>query len=138
METSTKLVWQSGMAFEAEAHGHSFKLDAAQEHGGQDLGTRPKTLLLTALAGCTGMDVVSILGKMRVNFEALKLEVTGQLTDEHPKIYNKINIIYRFKGKDLDITKLERAVDLSLGTYCGVAAMLGKSAEISHAIKIDG
>jgi putative redox protein len=137
-KTETKLTWKQGMAFEAELQGHHFGVDAAtDEHGGQNLGPRPKALVLTALAGCTGMDVVSILSKMRVAFEAFDVSVEGELSAEHPKVYSKIHVVYRLKGKDIDRTKVERAVDLSRTKYCGVSAMLKHTANITHEIIIE-
>ncbi|GAB4313058.1 MAG: OsmC family protein [Bacteroidales bacterium] len=137
MSTKIDINWQGEMAFEAEVNGHKIMLDADEKVGGKDRGPRPKPLTLVSLAGCTGMDVVSILGKMRVNFEAFNVSVEGELTDEHPKIYHKIKIIYRFKGKDLPMEKLEKAVSLSQERYCGVTAMLNKAAEITHEIVVE-
>jgi len=136
-KNETKLTWKQGMAFEAELQGHRFTVDASDEHGGKNLGPRPKALVLTALAGCTGMDVVSILGKMRVAFDAFDVGVTGELTADHPKVYGKIHIVYRLKGKAIDRTKVERAVELSRTTYCGVSAMLKHTTEITHEIVIE-
>jgi len=136
-EQETKLTWTKGMSFEAELQGHRLTVDAVEEHGGKNLGPRPKALVLTALAGCTGMDVVSILNKMRVSFDAFGVDVTGELTANHPKVYGKIHIVYRLKGENVDRTKVERAVDLSRTTYCGVSAMLAHTAEITHEIVIE-
>ena len=111
------------MAFEADVYGHKIMLDASEAGGGENRGPRPKPLLLAALAGCTGMDVVSILKKMRVEVEAFNVVVEGDLTEEHPKQYAKMHIIYEFKGKDLPMDKLEKAINLSEERYCGVSAM---------------
>jgi len=122
------------MSFDAIVNGHVIPLDAEASVGGQDQGPRPKPLILVALAGCTGMDVVSILNKMRVELEDFKVDVSGELTDEHPKYFNKIHITYSFKGKDLPMDKLEKAINLSQERYCGVSAMLIKVAELTHEI----
>jgi len=89
------------------------------------------------LGGCTGMDVVSMLKKMRVEFESLNIEVEGELTDEHPKVYHTITINYIFKGKGLPMEKLEKAVNLSQDRYCGVTAMLNPAAKIEHKIIVE-
>ena len=108
------------MAFEADIDSHNIVFDADKEFGGQDLGPTPKPLLLTSLAGCTGMDVTSLLKKMRVEVEEFEVNVSGQLTDEHPKYYSTIHVEYIFKGSDLNKEKLEKAVNLSQERYCGV------------------
>ncbi|AHW61023.1 putative redox protein [Draconibacterium orientale] len=131
-----KVSWKDKMAFEAEVNGHKIMLDAAEAVGGEDLGPRPKPLMLTALAGCTGMDVISILKKMRVEVEDFDVTVEGDLTDEHPKQYYKMNVIYTFKGKDLPLEKLKKAVSLSEERYCGVSALYRKVIEVTSEIKI--
>lgn len=134
MSDTTHLSWRDGMQFDAELQGHHFELDAAPESGGQGYGPKPKPFVLMALAGCTGMDVVSILNKMRMTWKSFDVDVSGDLVEEHPRAYDKIHITYRFAGDALDRAKIERAVELSLTRYCGVAAMLGKTAEITHEI----
>ncbi len=133
-ETTIGLSWKGKMTFDAEVNGHIIPIDADASVGGEDRGPRPKPLTLVSLGGCTGMDVVSILDKMRVKFDDLKVDVTGELTDEHPKYFNKIKITYSFVGKDLPLDKIEKAVSLSQERYCGVTAMLNKVAEITHEI----
>lgn len=124
------------MAFESEVNGHKLVLDAAKEFGGEDLGYRPKPLVMAALAGCTGMDVVSILKKMRVEYDGLEIKVEGDVADEHPKTYTALKVIYEFKGKDLPMEKLEKAVALSEETYCGVWAMYKKAVPVTYEIRI--
>ncbi|MCE4565314.1 OsmC family protein [Maribellus sp. CM-23] len=131
-----KINWLEKMAFEAEVNGHKLILDAAEEVGGENRGPRPKPLLLTALAGCTGMDVVSILKKMRVELDNFDVIVEGDLTEEHPKQFYKMNVIYEFTGKDLPLEKLKKAVSLSEERYCGVSAMFKKAIEITSEIRI--
>jgi putative redox protein len=125
------------MSFDAEVDNFTIKLDAAPAVGGKDLGPRPKPLLLVSLGGCTGMDVVSILNKMRVKFDALDIQVSGELTEEHPKYYHKLHIKYLFRGKDLPMDKLEKAVNLSQERYCGVSEMLRKAATIETEIVVE-
>ncbi len=131
-----KINWLEKMAFEAEVNGHKLILDAAEGVGGENRGPRPKPLLLTALAGCTGMDVVSILKKMRVELDNFDVIVEGDLTEEHPKQFYKMNVIYEFTGKDLSLEKLKKAVSLSEERYCGVSAMFKKAIEITTEIRI--
>ena len=128
--------WQDKMAFDVEVNGHHFMIDAEESVGGQDRGPRPKPLMLAALGGCTGMDVVSILTKMHVDYESVKITVEGELTEEHPKYYHIITVVYTFKGKDLPMDKLEKAVNLSQERYCGVSALLQKGAKVDYKIII--
>ncbi len=137
MNNKVNVAWTGEMAFEAEVNDFKIVLDADEKVGGKNTGPRPKALTLVSLGGCTGMDVVSILGKMRVAFDDLDIEVNGELTEEHPKYYHKIHITYRFKGKDLPMAKLEKAVNLSQERYCGVNAMLSKAAEVSNEIIVE-
>jgi putative redox protein len=126
--------WKNGMQFNADVNNHTVSMDAEAKFGGKDAGPRPKTLLLASLAGCTGMDVVSLLKKMRVEVDDFRIKVSGELTDEHPKYYHKIHVAYSFEGSDLDQAKLEKAVKLSQEKYCGVSAMLGKVADLTYEI----
>ena len=132
------VTWTSGMAFEAELEGHRLSIDVPGAGGGPGKGPRPKGLLLAGLGGCTGMDVVSILEKMRVPFEGLEIEVSADQSEDHPRVFTAIRIRYRFKGRDLPMDKLERAIQLSQEKYCGVSAMLGKTAAITTEILIEG
>ena len=128
--------WKGDMAFEADVNGHKVMMDATTEGGGKNSGASPKKLQLVALSGCTGMDVVSILQKMRVNIEKVNIEVQGDVTDEHPKQYFKMHVIYEFTGKNLPMDKLEKAVRMSEETYCGVEALYRKAIEVTSEIKI--
>ena len=130
------MAWTDKLAFEADMDGHKVIIDATKEVGGSDLGPRPKKLMLTALAGCTGIDVVMILKKMKVELEAFNVIVEGELTEEHPMYYNKMTIVYQFKGKDLPMDKLEKAVKLSEEKYCGVSAVYRQAMEMKTEIRI--
>lgn len=134
----TKLTWKGKMAFDAELNGHHFVIDADEKAGGENLGPRPKGLLLSGLAGCTGMDVVSILKKMKVENYTFDLEATADSTDELPKTYHTIYLNYIFEGDDLPVDKLKRAVELSEIRYCGVSAMLKKAAKIKTRVILNG
>ena len=136
METIANVTLTEGMAFEVGLNGHKFMIDADEKVGGKDSGPRPKALTLASLGGCTGMDVISILRKMRIEPDYFNVAVGAEMTDEHPKYYNKIHVTYSFRGKDLPMDKLEKAVNLSQEQYCGVSAMLGKAATITSEIKI--
>ncbi len=131
-----KINWLENMAFKAEVSGHEIILDASEKVGGENRGPRPKPLMMTALAGCTGMDVVSILKKMRVEFEDFSVTVEGDLTEEHPKQFTKMHVIYAFKGKNLPLDKIQKAVGLSEERYCGVSASYRKAFEITSEIRI--
>jgi putative redox protein len=124
------------MAFETEINGHKLIIDTGSEAGGGNQGPRPKPLMLTALGGCTAMDVVAILKKMRVDFDSLNVIVEGDLTEEHPKHFSKMHVIYEFTGKDLPVDKLQKAIDLSTEKYCGVSAVYRKAMELTSEIRI--
>lgn len=128
--------WLENMAFEAKVNGHKIMLDASDAVGGENRGPRPKPLMMVALAGCTGMDVISILKKMRVEVEAFNVVVEGDITEEHPKQFSQMRVVYEFKGTDLPMDKLEKAVNLSEERYCGVSAMLKKAIGITTQIRL--
>lgn len=128
--------WKKGMAFEAEVTGHKVLMDADDSVGGNDRGPRPKALMLAALAGCSGMDVVSILGKMQEPLSWFNIEVEGELASEHPKYYTDVTVVYQFSRKDgLDEAKVEKAVRLSQERYCGVSAQISRGANLSWRIE---
>jgi putative redox protein len=131
---TTRAVNKGKLAFDLELQGSTIKVDADPSVGGEDYGPRPKPLVLSSLAGCTGMDVASILGKMKMPYDSFELEIEGDLGDEHPKTYTAIRLKYIFTGDDLDRSKIQKAIDLSLDRYCGVAEMLRKSASIDYEI----
>jgi putative redox protein len=128
--------WLSNMAFETEVSGHKIIIDAEPHVGGENRGPRPKTLMLAALGGCTAMDVISILKKMRVEVEDLNVIVEGLLTEEHPKHFHKMHIIYEITGKGLPLDKLRKAVELSEEKYCGVSAVYKKVIGMTSEIKV--
>lgn len=134
MSNKVDVTWTGDMSFEADVNGFKLALDADEKVGGQNKGPRPKPLTLASLGGCTGMDVISILKKMRVEPSWFNVEVDGELTEEHPKYYHKIHLTYSFKGANLDREKLEKAVNLSQERYCGVSELLRKGAAITSEI----
>ena len=137
MKETIKTRWLNDLAFEAEVDGHKIYIDTSQEHGGRNTGPRPKQLMMVALAGCTAMDVASILKKMREEVEEFTVEVEGDMAEEHPKKYEAMKVIYRIKGKNINRKNVEKAVDLSANKYCGVSANYSKSFPITHEIQIE-
>lgn len=137
MEGSVNLELKGGLSFEAEVDGHKLMIDSGEKFGGQNRGPRPKNLMMVALAGCTGMDVASIMGKMKIPFEGLNVEVKGSITEDHPKHFENMHIIYKLTGKNIMKEKVEKAVNLSLDKYCGVSFGYKKSMKISYEIIIN-
>lgn len=131
---NVKTVWNNKMAFDSHIDQHRLKMDTGGDLG-DDSAPSPKKILLSSLAGCTGMDVVSLLQKMRVPFTGFEMDVEADLTDDHPRVYAEIRLIYRFFGQDLDKAKVEKAVKLSKEKYCGISAMLEKNCPIVYSIE---
>ena len=137
MKESIKATWLNDLSFEAEVDGHKIYLDTAAEHGGKNVGPRPKPLMMVALAGCTGMDVAAILKKMRVEIESMSVEVEGDVTRAHPKRFEGMKVIFSFKGKDIPRASVEKAVRLSKERYCGVSANYSEAFPIDYEIIIE-
>ena len=133
----SRVTLQEGMAFDAELDGFNFTLDAAESVGGQNKGPKPKGLTLTSLAGCTAMDVISILRKMRAEPDEFYVETEAEVSEEHPMVFTSIKITYYFRGENVTREKAEKAVSLSEERYCGVSAMLRQAAPITTEIIID-
>lgn len=132
MESTIK--WTGNMAFSGVTpSGHEIIMDAAAEVGGQNTGARPTELLLHAVAGCTGIDIISILKKMRLNPSSFHMEVKGNRADEHPKRFTDIHILYAFAG-DLPEDKVIRAIQLSKDKYCSVSHSLNATITVSYSI----
>jgi putative redox protein len=136
MKDTVNLKWINNLAFETIVNGHKIFIDAKPEVGGTDKGPRPKPLMMVALAGCTGIDVVSLLKKMRIEVEEFNVRVEGDITEEHPKHFTGMHIIYEFKGSDLPVDKLERAIELSQNKYCGVSETYRKAMKLTYEIMI--
>ncbi len=134
MKSSITATWKDKMAFEVEVAGHKIMIDADEKVGGENRGPQPKPFMLVALGGCTAMDVISILKKMRVELDDFKVRVEGDITEEHPKHFYKMKVIYEFTGKNLPMDKLKKAVNLSEERYCGVSASYRKAMELSSEI----
>lgn len=121
--------WLGNMAFESNnTSGLHFKMDASPEDGGEGKGFRPKALMLSALAGCSGLDVASLIKKMKLEVSDFHIETLANLTEEHPKYYDAVTVEYHFYGTNLNEDKLKKAVDLSVQKYCGVMEMFRRFA----------
>ncbi|NCT10575.1 MAG: OsmC family protein [Flavobacteriia bacterium] len=128
-------VWTQKSQFETDnPSGYKFTMFDKSQDNGDVVGFAPKTLMLSSLAGCSGLDVVSLLEKMRAQVADFRIVVTGELTDEHPKIYKKVRVEYHFTDSNLQPEKIQKAVNLSVTTYCGVMEMFRKFAEIETEI----
>lgn len=134
---TARAVLETGMHFDAEAgSGHHVTLDAAEHGGGHNEGFRPMELLLVGLAGCTGMDVISILRKKRQNVTGYEVHVRGVRAEEHPMVFVEIAVEHVVTGYHLQPEAVAHAIALSEGRYCGAGAMLGKVAHLTHTYRI--
>lgn len=136
-KTNISAKLKGNMAFEMNIGGHTLITDATVENGGNNFGPSPKALLLAGLIGCSGIDIMSIAKKMRVDLDDVNVDIEAETRDEDPKIYNYIHIVYRFKGKNVPYDKVERAVKLSMEKYCGVSAMLEKAVPITYEVVVE-
>ena len=135
MKTIT--TWKSGFAFDSQFKKNSIALDDTSLADHDDTGFSPKALLLSGLAGCTGIDIISILDKMKAPYSAIRIVAEAEQTDGHPKVFKHIDISYFVKIPAEYEDKVKRAVDLSLEKYCGVAAMLRKHCPIKAKVIIE-
>jgi putative redox protein len=137
MKETITATWLSDLAFEAEVDGHKIYMDSSMEHGGKNTGPRPKPLMMVALAGCMGMDVAAILRKMKVKLEEFTVNVEGDISEDHPKRFLGMKVIFRVKGKDVERASIEKAVNLSSTRYCGVSANYSKAFPITLEIVME-
>ena len=127
------VTWKGKLAFEAETEsGHRLLLDSRAESGGENRGPSPMEVVLATLAGCTGMDVVSILKKKRVNLQNVTIRIDADRASQHPKYFTKIDVCFTFEGKDIKDDDVKQAIELSADKYCSVGVMLQDKAEISY------
>ena len=132
-----KVVWKDGLAFEGiGGSGFTVSLDTLAEEGG-GTGFGPMELLLVSLAGCTAMDVISILKKKRQDVTGFEVRAHGLRADDHPKIYTDITLEYVVRGHGVDPKAIERAIELSETKYCSVAGMLKKAANITTTFRVE-
>jgi putative redox protein len=130
---AVKVKWIDGMRFVAnDDKGHSIVMDVSKEHGGECSAFSPMQLLLAALGGCTGIDLLGIMRKQRQELTSLEILVSGERVAEHPRVYKKVNVEFRLKGEGLKEKAVQRAIQLSVDTYCSVGATIKKTAQISH------
>ncbi|MCP2604859.1 OsmC family protein [Candidatus Aminicenantes bacterium AH-873-B07] len=135
-ELSAQLTFVKGMQFVGVGGSHHGIILDSDFEGDVPWGNKPMELLLIALGGCTGMDVISILRKKRQKVDYFGLEITGYRREEHPKIFEKIRIKYIFKGDDLSPQAVERAIELSQEKYCSISAMLKRTTKIETSYEI--
>jgi len=129
--------WLDGVSFEGDSEsGHSVVMDGAPESGGKNLGMRPMEMLLLGLGGCTSYDVVTILKKSRQDVKDCSAEITAERAENIPKVFTKIHIHFVLEGNNLDVSVVERAINLSATKYCSASIMLEKSVIITHDFKI--
>ena len=132
-----KVVWKNGFAFDGSNDaGLTFRLDSPEAEGGPT-GPSPMEILLIGLAGCTAMDVISILKKKRQTVTGFEVHAYGVRADEHPKVYTEITLEYIVRGHQVDPKAVERAIELSETTYCSVSGMLKKAANIKTTYRIE-
>lgn len=128
MRTTTR--WVADHQFISEQSGQKISID-----GNLKSGMSPKALLLSGVAGCSGVDVVDILQKMRVPFSKLEVEAEADQTEEHPRVFTDVKLTYKIDFAEGDADKVRKAIELSLDKYCGVAAMLRKNSPVSYTLE---
>ena len=126
--------FEGGMRFTSHLDNHTIIIDTPENDGGTDMGPRTKKLMLSSLAGCTGIDVVSMLNKMRVEFSDFSMDIEADLSEETPKTYTDVKITYIIKVQEADQEKVKKAVTLSKEKYCGVSAMFSQFANMDYEI----
>ena len=132
-----KLNWEGELIFNVEQEGHNFYIDVSKEAGGGDKGVRPKNLLLSSLGGCSGMDIVALLKKMRVTDYKFEIIIKAESEEEHPKVYKNIELAFHLTGADVPEDKAKRAIELTLTKYCPVYIMLEKAVPIKPRLYIN-
>jgi len=136
MKTTVK--WIDGMMMVGEsASGHAIVMDGPEEMGGNNLGVRPMETLLLGMGGCTTVDVISTLKKMRENVSNCRVEISAERADEHPKVFTGIHMHFVIEGENLNEKKTAKAVSLSADKYCSASIMLGKTATVTHDFSIN-
>ena len=134
---SVEIRWKGKMAFEGiPPSGHSVLMDASQSVGGEDRGPKPMEVFLLSLGGCTAMDVISILNKMKQEVTDFKIEIESERASEHPKVYTYVKLTYIIEGRNLSPQLVNKAVNLSQNKYCSVSAMLKKTAKLEYEVVI--
>ena len=134
---NTTVRWIDGMMMVGEsASGHAVVMDGPESLGGKNLGIRPMEMLLLGMGGCTTIDVMSMLKKMREEVRDCRAEISAERADDHPKVFTKIHIHFVVEGVNLDEKKVGKAIGLSADKYCSASIMLGKTATVTHDFEI--
>lgn len=133
---SIKTSWRENNIFDTDLDGHTVTIDLSEEAGGNNAGPRPKKLMLVAAAGCSGLDVVEMARKMRIDLKDFDIRIDAELAEEHPKVYTSMKVIYEFEGENLPKEKLEKACKLSFDKYCGVLAFHKKAVPVTYEVVI--
>jgi putative redox protein len=128
----TVTTWKKEHEFEADHDGNTIRIDGEKKNG-----HGPKALLLSGLAGCSGIDVVDILGKMKIEFSDFVIEAEAELAEDHPKVFTSVHITYKMKTEIANEERVKKAIDLSLEKYCGVSAMLQKNSPVNYTLIIE-
>lgn len=132
MKTAAEIHWIQGIGFEVQVRDHHQFTDGKKEFGGKDRGPNPKEYVLAGLCGCSGMDVVSLLKKYKVFYDAFDVSAEADLTSMHPIVFSEIHLYFKISGPSVDNALFQKAVDLSMTKYCGVSAMLSKAVKIQY------
>lgn len=131
---SVKTIWRENNIFDTDLDGHNVTIDIPEESGGNNVGPSPKKLLLVAATGCTALDVVDIARKMKIDLKGFNVSIDAELSEEHPKQYTSLKVVYEFEGENLPQDKLERACKLSFDKYCAVLAMYKKAVPVTYEV----
>ena len=129
--------WVDGLLMVGKSDsGHTITMDGPPESGGENLGVRPMEMLLLGVAGCTMIDVVTTLKKMRQDLSYLETKINAERATDHPKVFANIHIQFILKGQNLDEKKVDKAITLSAEKYCSASIMLGETATITHDFEV--
>ncbi len=131
-----KVIWRGGEHFTGISSTHEVSIDTPLESGGSDTGMTPKQMLLASVCGCTGLDIVGMLEKMRVDYSLLEISAEAEQTTEHPKVFIYIKLHYKTDVKEADKDKLLKAINLSQTKYCGVSIMLKKHCPVTYTVEL--
>jgi putative redox protein len=133
---SIKTSWRENNIFDTDLDGHKVTIDLDEDQGGNNAGPRPKKLMLVAATGCSGLDVVEMVRKMRIDLKGFDIRIDAEMSDEHPKVYTSMKVVYEFTGDNLPVEKLERACKLSFDKYCGVLALYKSAVPVTYEVVI--
>ena len=129
--------WINGMLMVGQSDsGHAIVMDGPPEIGGENLGVRPMEMLLLGMTGCTVIDVISTLKKMREDVVDCQTQVSADRSEEYPKVFTNIHVHFVLRGKQLNPLKVDKAIKLSAEKYCSASIMIGKTAIITHDYEI--